>query len=302
MFPERVDDSAWPDWSRILKLSNFIKYFGHLAAFASAMTGANFISAQEPGVAGTDSLTYADVADLADPAELVIRAQVRKQVEVEAERAPGLQPGFARLYIEAKTLALLSGSAPIGESLKYLVDVPRDAKGKPPKLKKSEVILFAKPVAGRPSEVRLVGPYAQLAYSAAREAKVRPVLAAMVAPDSPPVITGVRDALSVPGNLVGESETQIFLETADRSPVSITVLRRPGREAVWGVSWGEIIDQAARPPQANTLAWYRLACALPARLPSNANLSRDPAARAQAERDYSVVMGALGPCVRTLVR
>ena len=131
---------------------------------------------------------------------------------------------------------------------------------------------------------------------------MRPVLAALAAPDSPPVITGVRDALSVAGNLTGESETQVFLETRDGSPVSLTVLRRPGRDPVWGVSWGEIIDQAARPPAPNTIEWYRLACALPARLPSSANLSRVPSERAQAERDYSLVMGSLGPCVRTLAR
>ncbi|WFL78794.1 hypothetical protein P7228_06955 [Altererythrobacter arenosus] len=280
---------------------NFMRHFGYLVAATLTLGTAQICAAQQVEVPA-DALTYADVADLADPAQLVVRAQVKKQIEVEPERAPGLAPGFVRLYIEAKTLALISGRVPIGESLRYLVDLPRDAKGKAPKLRKQEVLLFANPVAGRPGELRLVGPNAQLAYSPEREARIRPVLAELVATDAPPVVTGVSDALSVPGNLVGESETQIFLETADRSPVSITVLRRPGRDPVWGVSWGEIIDQAALPPQANTLAWYRLACALPARLPSNANLSREPASRAQAERDYSLVLGALGPCVRTLVR
>jgi hypothetical protein len=121
----------------------------------------------------------------------------------------------------------------------------------------------------------------------------------MVAPGAPPHITGVRDALSVAGNLAGESETQVFLETRGGSPVSLTILRRPGRTPVWGVSWGEIIDQAARPPQASTLEWYRLACALPQRLPSSANLSRVPEERSRAERDYAFVLASLGPCVRS---
>jgi hypothetical protein len=108
----------------------------------------------------------------------------------------------------------------------------------------------------------------------------------------------VRDALSVPGNLTGESETQIFLETENGAPVSVTILRRPGRPPSWGVSWGEIIDQSARPPEPESLEWYRLACALPARLPAEANLSNDSAARTQAERDYQLMMGALGPCTR----
>jgi len=63
----------------------------------------------------------------------------------------------------------------------------------------------------------------------------------------------VSDALAVPGTLTGESETQIFLATENRSPVSITVLRRPGQRVQWGVSWGEIIDAAARPPSPESL-------------------------------------------------
>ncbi len=269
-----------------------------LAVLLAASMAPTPIAAQDAPV----QLSYADLADLGDSSELVIRAQIQRQIVVEPERAPGLSPGFARLYIEARTLALMTGSAPIGESLRYLVDVPLDSKGKVPKLKKQEVLLFARTVSDRPGEVQLVGPEGQLAYSPELEARVRPVLAALASPEAPPTITGVRDALSVAGNLAGESETQIFLETRDRSPVSLTVLRRPGREPVWGVSWGEIIDQAARPPEPNTLAWYRLACALPQRLPSSANLSRVPAERAQAQRDYAFVLASLGPCVRSIRR
>lgn len=244
-------------------------------------------------------LTYADLADLSDAAQLVIRAKIRDQVTVDPVRAAGIAPGFARIFVEAQTLSLLSGQVPVGESLSYLVDVPLDSRGKVPKLKKQEVLLFARAVPGRPGELQLVGPHAQQIYSPALEAQVRPILAAMVAPDAPPHITGVRDALSVAGNLAGESETQVFLETRGGSPVSLTILRRPGRTPVWGVSWGEIIDQAARPPQANTLEWYRLACALPQRLPSSANLSRVPEERSRAERDYAFVLASLGPCVRS---
>jgi len=167
-----------------------------------------------------------------------------------------------------------------------------------PKLKKQEVLLFARSVPGRPSELQLSGDSAQQFYSPEFEARLRPVLTDLAASDSPPVIVGVRDALSVPGNLTGESETQIFLETENGAPVSVAILRRPGRPPTWGVSWGEIIDQSARPPEPESLEWYRLACALPARLPAEANLSNDSAARTQAERDYQLMMGALGPCSR----
>lgn len=245
------------------------------------------------------ALTYADIVGLADGTPLVIKAQIRSQVAVGPERSPGLAAGHVRLYIEARTTALIAGSVPVGESLAYLVDVPLDANGKPPKLKKAEVILFARPVTSRPGQLQLIKPDAQLPYSAEFEARLRPVLAALVAPDAPPRITGVRDALAVEGTLVGESETQLFLDTANDGPVSVTVVRRPNQAPRWGVSWSEIVDQAARPPRPGTLAWYRLACALPERLPQQANLSRDARARSLAMQDYAFVMQQLGPCQRT---
>ena len=246
----------------------------------------------------TPALTYADLVDLAEGTPLVIRARIKEQAQVSAERAPGLAPGFARLYIEAETLALLSGNIPIGESLRYLVDVPFDAKGKLPRLKKQEVVLFARPVPGRPREIQLVDPRAQLAATPEVDRRLQPVLAQLASADRPPVVTGVRDALSIAGTLTGESETQLFLDTRNDGPVSVTIVRRPGMEPRWGVSWTEIVDQAARAPQAETLAWYRLACALPQRLPAEANLARDEEGRARAAEDYALVMASLGPCER----
>jgi hypothetical protein len=68
----------------------------------------------------------------------------------------------------------------------------------------------------------------------------------------------------------------------------------------WGVSWTELVDQSAEPPQGETIAWYRLACALPQTLPANANVATDPADRARAAQDYRFVLDQLGPCQRTL--
>lgn len=281
--------------------------FNQVAAGVAAMAALALIpaaglaqTAAAPAAAAASGPTYADLVALSEASDLVIRAQIRRQTTLEPERAPGLKPGFARLYIEARTLALIAGTSAVGESLAYLVDVPLDARGKVPKLKNSEVLLFADRVPGRPGELRLVGPGAQLAYTPALETRLRPILTDLVAPEAPPAITGVSDALAVPGTLAGESETQVFLSTADGSPVSLTILRRPGQPPQWGVSWGEIIDSSARPPQPETLRWYRLACALPAQLPSSANLARDPAARRLAAGDYAFVREALGPCERRI--
>jgi hypothetical protein len=241
--------------------------------------------------------TYADLADLADPADLVIRAEVRRQALLKPERAPNVRPGYGRLYVEARTTALIAGNAPIGESIRYLVDVPLDEDGDPPRLKREEVILFARP-GGRPGEIQLVAPGAQLLWSEPLEARLRPILAELSAPDAPPSVTGVRDVLSMPGNLAGESETQMFLNTNGQGPVSITVVRRPNMAPVWGVSWTEIVDQAARPPARDTLAWYRIACFLPRELPAEANIAQDARSRAQAAEDFAFVRQSIGACPR----
>jgi hypothetical protein len=265
-----------------------------VAAQAPALPLSTSAAAAEP--------TYADLATLSDAADLVLRAQIRRQTVVKPDRAPGLAAGFARLYIEANTVALIAGRSSVGGTLAYLVDVPLDGRGKVPKLKKREFLLFARTVPGRTGEVQLIAPGAQIAYSPAIEARLRPILTELYAANVPPRITGISDALAVPGTLTGESETQIFLATENRSPVSITVLRRPGQRPQWGVSWGEIIDSAARPPAPETLRWFRLACTLPARLPSNANLARESAERRLAASDYAFVRDALGPCERVATK
>jgi hypothetical protein len=273
-----------------------------MAALALAVAGVPTATAAQapPAVpVAQAAVTYADAVGLVEPAAIVALVDVRDQVAVEPERAPGLAPGHARLYITARTAALLAGGSAIGESLTFLADVPLDAKGKPPKLKKQRVLIFADPVAGRPGTLQLVEPRAMLATDPATEQLVRKVIAALAEPGAPPRITGVRDVMSVPGNLVGESETQLFLDTASGVPVSLTVVRRPGMAAEWGVSWSEIVDQSARPPAPETVEWYRLTCSLPGQLPSDAFLQQDRSSRARAEADYRFILDQLGECSRT---
>lgn len=253
-------------------------------------------TATEPVATGP---SYVELARLIDRAEMVLRAKIQRQSEVSVERAPGLRSGWVRLYIEAEPTALLAGKAPLAETLRYLVDLPLDERGRPPRLKKTSAILFARAVAGRPGELQLVGRGAQLAADTTLEARLRPILAEFFAADAPPRIVGIRDVLWVPGNLAGESETQLFLRTASEVPALISVIRRPGMEPSWGVSWGELADQSGRPPTPETIAWYRLACFLPPRLPAAAQLSADPLAREQAERDYALVRRDLGRCMLT---
>lgn len=261
--------------------------------------GAGFSHAATPKAPPPPPPSYADLVDLAEAAPLVMRAEIRKFAVVEPARAPGLRSGMARIYVEASTQALLLGRAPVGEALRYLVDVPLDSRGKLPALRKQSVLLFARTVQGRVGEIQLVAPDAQLPWDVNLEARLRGVMAELLAPSAPGRITAVREAISVPGTLAGESETQIFLGTPDGSPASITVHRRPGEAASWGVSFSEVLEGGSGMPPRDTLAWYRLACFLPGKLPFGANLSETEADKAQADLDYRLAMEQIGACPRT---
>lgn len=251
-----------------------------------------------PAAAPAPEPGYADLADLADSAPLVLRAQVRKMAALEPERARGVGPGKGRFYVEGRTRTLIAGNAVLGESLRYLVDLPLDTKGRPPVLKGRDVLLFAREAAGRPGEIQLVSPDAQIVWDPAVEARLRGILVEMNKPDAPTRITGVREAIYVPGTLAGAGETQIFLTTRDGSAASITVTHKPGAQPQWGASFSEVFDPEARPPARDTLAWYRLACFLPRRLPPRVNVSADPDDQSRAAADYALVLKDLGDCGR----
>lgn len=273
-----------------------------LARLAPALLLAACASAGEaqvpPAAPLPPTISFAEVAALTEAAGVVAAVQVRDQALVEPERAPGLAAGMARLYVEAETQGLLAGRSGLGEKLAFLADVPLLANGKPPKLKGQRVLLFADPVEGRPGMLQLVGTAGFLSATPANEQLARSVIAAFAAERAPPKVIGVRDVMSVAGNLAGESETQLFLDTTTGAPVSLTVVRRPGMEPQWGASWSEIVDQSARPPERDTLEWYRLACSLPPLLPADAFLQQEPAARTQSQADYRFIVEQLGECRR----
>lgn len=241
-----------------------------------------------------DRLSFADVADLFLDAPLVMTARIAR-----ATPLPAVSATRTRMYVEGDVVRLIRGPGAVPTRVAWLVDVPLDARGRPAKLKNNIVMLAALPVPARPGEVRLAAPDAMLPWSAPFEARVRQVVAAGLAPDSPPRVTGIASAFHVAGTLTGEGETQIFLTTARAQPVSLTVLSRPGQPRRWAVALGEIVDEAAAPPPADTLGWYRLACSLPPALPAAATGDLAASDADAARRDYTFVIASLGACTRT---
>lgn len=241
---------------------------------------------------------YAQIADRVIGAPAILDAQIRSATRIKGPEAANVAPGHQRFYVEADVLALIRADAPLPTRLGYVVDVPLDARGRAPKLNKRRVLLFARPVTGQATMIQLTTLDGQRDWNAELDALVRRIARDVVAPDAPPAITGLGNAFHVPGSLPGEGETQIFVQTANGAPISLSILRRPGEQKRWAVALGEIVDDAAAAPQRDTLLWYRLACGLPRALPATSLADEDPANIAAAREDYRFVLEQLGPCRR----
>lgn len=267
-----------------------------------ALSTAFFLSAagsaqQQPALA---PLSYADHADLALGAEIVADVRVAEAIRLRGPAAVSVPPGHSRFFVRADVAALIKGPAGFPAQISYLVDLPNAADGDPPRLRRRAAFtIFADAVPGRPGEVQLIAPDAQQPASEAGLAEIRAIIAEAARANAAPRIARVSGAFHVPGTLAGESETQIFLQTPESRPVSLTILRRPGETPQWAVALGEIVDQAAEAPRAKSLLWYQLACGLPRALPVAALRDADPAAAAAIRADYGFVLQQLGACGRT---
>lgn len=241
--------------------------------------------------------SYADVADLVTAAPLVIDARIRSASPLPPERAPGIAAGVVRIYVEADVTALIRGSGPLAARIAWLVDLPRDARGRVPKLNKQRVLLFARPVST--GQITLVAPDAQLAWDAATDALVRRVIGEVVKPGAPGEVTGIANGFYQAGTLPGEGESQFFVETRGGEPLTLSVIRAPGRPRQWAAAFGEIVDGSAAVPARDTLGWYRLACGLPRALPRGVLVGASPSQQAAATADYRFILDQLGECRRT---
>jgi hypothetical protein len=255
------------------------------------------LQAQEVQAPAPASLSYARMADLVSASPAVARIQVRSVKAIEPARAPDLAPGRARFYVQAETLGLIRSEGVISKRISFLVDGSA-TNAKRPGLKKQIFLIFGD-VGSQVSEFQLTSSTGFIPWSPANEALARKVISDMMAQNVPPAITGITSAFHVPGAILGEGESQIFLSTADGSTVSLSVIRRPSEQPHFSVSLGEIVDESATLPQRDTMLWYRLACGLPAQLPALSLTELDRADAEAANRDYNAFRDALGECDRT---
>ena len=210
-----------------------------------------------------------------------------------------MQANIQRVLVDADVTSLVRGADGFAAKARFLLDVPKDAKGKIPKLQKRRYFILGSKVAGSPGSVRLSRPDALIEWSTANDAILRAITKEAVQIDAPPAITAVTSAFHSQGTVLGEGETQIFLRTASGQPISISILSRPGQSKRWAVSTGDVIDESAVAPAKDTLLWYRLACGLPRALDPKLVESGAPKDIANAQADYRFVVDSLGPCGRT---
>lgn len=247
--------------------------------------------------------TYADLAAMALPAPVVAHVRTQRASRLKPAEAAGVPAGRTRFYIEAEVASLIRGAGGISSSVRFLADLPNQPNGKPAKVRKgTEWLIVARPVPNRPGELQLLGRDAPLPYQPATADRLRAILTEASQAGAPPEITGIGKAFHVPGSLPGESETQIFLQTAERRPVSLNILRRPGEAPRWSVALAEIVDEAASAPARDTLLWFRLACTLPSALPAQSLADAGPEEAAAIRADYGLVLAQLGPCTRSRSR
>jgi hypothetical protein len=245
-----------------------------------------------------DKASYADIADLVVIAPLIVDMTVRNVQKLSAEQSVGIPTSLERVLVEADVMALIRGEGGITPRIRFLLDVPKNAKGKIPKLQKQRMYLFGRQVTGRPGEVQLARPNALALYSTTNDALVRAITKEAVQANAPRRITSVSGAFHSAGTVLGEGETQIFLKTDNDQPLSLTILSRPSQQKKWAVSTAEIIDASATAPQRFTLLWYRLACDLPRSLLSDRVEGASNADTTRAQADYKFVIESLGPCGR----
>lgn len=242
----------------------------------------------------------ADLVALTTEAPIIVRATVAKASKLSEKLSPGLAPGFRRHLVTAEISNVLIAPGFVPKNIEYLVDIGTDPRGKAPKLRGLPVLLFLAP-SGREAQFQLVRPWAQVDWTAERDAYVRAVAAeAVAAPDIRDMqISGLGQAFHVPGSLPGESESQIFIQTKAGEPMSLVVLSRPGQPKAFSIATGDIIDDSAAGVKDGSLLWYQLACGLPRSLPPTSTTTLDSETAAAAKADYRFVLDSLGPCDRS---
>lgn len=242
--------------------------------------------------------SWTDWADLALAAPIVLIADVRRVARLGRRAAPDVPAGEARALVEGDLRAVLKAPAVLPAGAAWLWQGPATARGRPTVARGQRLLLFAQLLPGgrdpATQPVALIARDGQQPWTPEAEATVRAILTEALDPRLARLaITGVQDGFRTEGDVAGQSDTQLFLSTAEGRPVTLVVRRRPGETPLVLAATGDLVD-AAEPIRPRTLVWRALACGLPQTLPAHL------AARPALVADYRLVRDSLGACGRRL--
>jgi hypothetical protein len=238
---------------------------------------------------------YADVADLVTISPLVVDATVTKVTKVPPAQTIGVPADIRRVVADATVNALVRGQQGIVPRIRFLFDLRKNSAGEFPDIKKLRFFFMAN-YTGTPGTIKLVTPKAFLQYSPENDATVRRVTREAVMLDAPRRLTGIASAFYTAGTVIGEGQSQIFLDTEGNQPMSITVNSRADSGKSWSVSTSELVGESASVPQKQTLLWYRLACGLPRSMPDDVIAGSEADTVSALKDDYAFVLAKLGSC------
>lgn len=247
-----------------------------------------------------NSASYDDIMGITLESELVVDIVAKKIKNLPASQTIGVRPDRKRVLIIGEVQSLIRGKNGLNSQVQFLFDAPIDSRGKIPKLKKMRFIAFGRHVTGRSDFIRLSRTASMLRYSDRINTMVRSSIREAIAANAPQEITSISSAFHSPGTIIGEGETQIFLNTEFGQPMAISVTSKRGQNRRWSVSTSEVIDINATEPRRFSLLGYRLACSLPKSLSSSNIESSDQRNRQKAISDYKLVKDSIGPCERNL--
>ncbi len=249
---------------------------------------------------GQNSASYDDIMSITLESELVVDIVARKIKKLPASQSVGVRPDRKRVLIIGEVQSLIRGKSGLNSEVRFLFDAPIDSRGKIPKLKKLRFIAFGRHVSGRNDFIRLTHTASMLRYSDSLNSRVRNSIREAIADNAPQKITSISSAFHSPGTIIGEGETQIFLNTEFGQPMAISVTSKRGQNRRWSVSTSEVIDINATEPRRSSLLGYRLACSLPRSLSPSLIESSNQNNREKLLSDYKLVIDSIGPCLRKL--
>ncbi len=277
------------------RIGMIISFWLALVSFVPVANALPFGFGKKNGQVAIPVARYADVADLVTISPLVVDATVSKVTKVPAAQTVGVPADIRRVVAEANVNALVRGQDGIVPRIRFLFDLRKNSVGEFPDIKKLRFFFMAN-YTGTQGTIKLVTPKAFLQYSPENDATVRRVTREAVMLDAPRRLTGIASAFYTAGTVIGEGQSQIFLDTEGNQPMSITVNSRAGSGKSWSVSTSELVGESASVPQKQTLLWYRLACGLPRTLPDDVIAGSEAETVGALNDDYAFVLAKLGSC------